>query len=108
MSYVKFCFYVPESHVEQVKVAVFAQGAGHIGEYTSCSWQVSGKGQFVAGAKTNPFIGDIGQVTVVDEIKVEMICHKSKMRAILDAFFSAHPYEEPAYDIAPVFDLKDI
>ena len=95
----KLCFYVPESHVEEVKLAVFEAGAGQIGDYDSCCWQVLGQGQFRPLQGSQPFIGDQGQVEQVAEYRVEMLCAKVHTKAVIRALLAAHPYEEPAWDM---------
>lgn len=95
----KLCFYVPESHVEEVKLAVFEAGAGHIGDYDSCCWQVLGQGQFRPLQGSQPFIGDQGQVEQVVEYRVEMLCAEVHTKAVIQALLAAHPYEEPAWDM---------
>lgn len=95
----KLCFYVPESHLETVKEAVFAAGAGRIGDYDSCCWQVGGQGQFRPLAESDPFIGTRGTIEQVPEYKVEMVCDRTCIRAAVDAMRTAHPYEEPAWDV---------
>ena len=69
----KLCFYVPDSHLEAVKKAVFAIGAGRIGAYDSCCWQVLGQGQYRPLEGSQPFLGQTGQVQHVPEWKVEMV-----------------------------------
>ena len=102
----KLCFYVPESHLEQVKSAVFTAGAGRIGDYDSCCWQVAGSGQFRPLDGSQPYIGQQGQVEAVREYKVEMVCADEHIRAAVQAMIDAHPYEEPAWDVvAMVTDL---
>lgn len=95
----KISFYVPTSHCESVKKAMFAEGAGKIGLYQSCAWQVLGEGQFMPGPGSQPFIGDIDQIERVAEYKVEMICERAIIKQVIAALKKAHPYEEPAYDI---------
>jgi hypothetical protein len=95
----KLCFYVPESHLDAVKAACFKAGAGRIGNYDSCAWQVAGQGQFRPLAGSSPFLGEQDQLHCEPEYKVEMVCDDKYLRAALDALRSAHPYEEPAYDV---------
>ena len=95
----KFCFYVPESHLDSVKTAVFKTGAGTIGDYQHCCWQVLGQGQFKPLPGSQPFIGEQDKLEVVAEYKVEMVCNDDLIQAAVDAFKAAHPYEEPAYHI---------
>lgn len=99
MTRFKLCFYVPETHVEEVKMAVFAAGAGRIGDYDCCAWQVLGQGQFRPLAGSNPFLGRQGEIETVTEYRVEMICTADALEAALQALRDAHPYEEPAYDV---------
>jgi hypothetical protein len=104
----KLCFYVPESHLEEVKVAVFAAGAGRIGDYDSCCWQVCGQGQFRPLVGSKPFLGQEGTVERVTEYRVEMVCEGQSVRAAVAALLEAHPYEEPAWDVvALVTELPD-
>lgn len=95
----KLCFYVPESHLESVKAAVFAVGAGRIGAYDSCCWQVKGQGQFRPLAGSRPFIGTQDAVETVAEYRVELVCADAHVHAAVAALKLAHPYEEPAYDV---------
>lgn len=95
----KLAFFVPESHLEQVKAAVFAAGAGRIGNYDQCCWQVAGIGQFRPLAGSNPFIGQIQQLEQVPEYRVEMVCDDAFIQAAVAALRAAHPYEEPAIDV---------
>ncbi len=95
----KLCFYVPDSHLTQVKQAVFNAGAGRIGNYDQCCWQTKGQGQFCPLEGSTPFLGDHNTVEVVEEWKVEMVCENGQVEAVVQALKSAHPYEEPAFDI---------
>jgi len=95
----KLTFYVPESHLEPVKQAVFEAGAGRIGDYDSCCWQVAGQGQFRPLDGANPFIGSQGALETVSEYRVEMICTEPCIEAVIQALKASHPYEEPAYDV---------
>ncbi|WP_193165926.1 Nif3-like dinuclear metal center hexameric protein [Microbulbifer hainanensis] len=95
----KLCIYIPESHVEPVKQALFAAGAGRIGDYDACCWQVKGTGQFRPLEGSQPFIGETGTVEQVAEYRVEMVCADECVDAALAALRTAHPYEEPAFDL---------
>lgn len=94
----KLCFYVPESHLEAVKEAVFAAGAGRIGDYDSCCWQVRGEGQFRPLTGSEPYLGSEGQLERVDEVRVELLCDQQSIRPAIAALYRAHPYEEPAWN----------
>ena len=95
----KLCIYIPETHLEPVKQAIFAAGAGRIGDYDSCCWQVLGSGQFRPLDGSRPFIGQQGEVEQVAEYRVETVCADEVVDAVLAAMCSAHPYEEPAFDL---------
>lgn len=95
----KLCFYVPESHLETVKQALFEAGAGRVGAYDSCAWQVLGQGQFRPLAGSDPFIGAQGQLETVPEYKVELVCADELIAAAVAGLKRAHPYEEPAYQV---------
>jgi hypothetical protein len=100
------CFYVPEPALEAVKAAVFAAGAGRIGNYDHCCWQVAGQGQFRPLEGSVPAIGRQGKIEYVAEYRVEMVCEARFIRAAVQAMKAAHPYEEPAWHVlAMVTDL---
>jgi len=102
----KLVFFVPESHLEKVKAAVFAVGAGAIGNYDQCCWQVAGTGQFRPLAGSNPFIGQSQQLEQLTEYRVEMVCDDSRIKAAVAALRAAHPYEEPAIDVWRLAELE--
>lgn len=102
----KLVFYVPVDQLETVKNAVFAAGAGRIGDYEHCCWQVKGSGQFRPLVGSQPFLGTVDELEVVDEFRVEMVCEDELIRNALRALLSAHPYEEPAYDVWQLADIK--
>jgi hypothetical protein len=93
------CFYVPVSALEEVKAAVFAAGAGRIGKYDQCCWQVEGEGQFRPLAGSNPAIGQLDQLETLPEYRVEMVCDADCIVAVVAALKAAHPYEEPAWHV---------
>jgi len=104
-------FYVPDSHLEQVKTAVFAAGAGRIGNYDQCCWQTKGTGQFRPLEGSNPAIGSTGTLEKVDEWKVELVLEESCAPAVVSALKAAHPYETPAYHLyshAGFTDLRSL
>lgn len=98
----KFCLYVPDTHAEPVKEAIFAAGAGRMGNYDRCAWETRGTGQFRPLAGSQAFIGAVGSVEKVDEIKIETVCDAACIDAVLAALIEAHPYETPAFDYWPV------
>lgn len=95
----KLIFYVPVEQAEEVKEAVFKTGAGKLGNYSHCSWQVLGQGQFKPLAGSKPFIGKANTLEVVDEFRVEILVEESLIKEALVALKQAHPYEEPAYEV---------
>lgn len=95
----KWVIYVPREHAEAVQTAVFAVGAGHIGDYSHCSWTVSGTGQFLPQDGASPAIGRVGTVERVAEDRVEVVAPARARADVLAAIRAAHPYEEPAFDI---------
>lgn len=101
----KLIFYVPESHKEGVKEAVFAAGAGRISpgsRYRRCSWEVLGTGQFEPGPDSRPFLGQPGELERTAEYRVETAVPEAALPAVLAALREAHPYEEPALEYFPV------
>ncbi len=98
----KLVTFVPLEYAEKVRTAIFAAGAGHIGNYDSCSYNLQGQGSFRAAQGANPFVGEIGELHFENEIRVETIYPKTREAAIINAMKEAHPYEEVAYDIYPL------
>ena len=98
----KLCFYVPEPQVDAVKAAVFAAGAGTIGDYRHCCWQVLGTGQFQPMPGSQPFIGTQGQLEVLPEYRVEMVCGADCIAEAVRAMKASHPYEEPAWHVVEI------
>ena len=95
----KLCFFVPDSHLQAVKDALFAVGAGRIGDYDRCCWQVLGDGQFRPLPGSQPYPGQDGVLETVAEWKVEMVVADALIRAAVAALKQAHPYETPAYEV---------
>ena len=90
-------FYAPEDKKEVVKKAMFDAGAGRIGEYEHCSFEVSGRGQYKPKSGANPYQGEVGKLEKATEVKVEMVCNADCLEPVLRALLKSHPYEEPAY-----------
>jgi len=95
----KLCFYVPVEHLDEVKNALFKKGAGKIGQYDCCCWQVLGEGQFRPLKGANPFIGIENKIHKVAEYKVEMVIEDDLIACVIKELIQTHPYEEPAYDV---------
>lgn len=102
---VKLSIYVPESHLETVKRAMFAAGGGRIGRYEECSWQALGAGQFKPTAGSRPFVGSVGNLSIVPEYQLEMVCQDEFVDQVVRAMKQAHPYEEPAYAAWHILDI---
>ncbi|WP_088072754.1 Nif3-like dinuclear metal center hexameric protein [Gottfriedia luciferensis] len=95
---IKLVVYVPKTHVEVVRDALCKAGAGHIGNYSHCTFNSDGTGTFMPLSGTTPFIGQQGQLEEVEEVKVETIVPELKLKNVLKSMHKAHPYEEVAYD----------
>ncbi|MBC7901817.1 MAG: Nif3-like dinuclear metal center hexameric protein [Gemmatimonadaceae bacterium] len=95
----KLYTFVPNSHAEKVRDAVFSAGGGQIGKYAECSFSSEGIGSFKAGEGTNPYAGKKGELHFENETKLEIIFPVWAEREIIKALLAAHPYEEVAYDI---------
>lgn len=102
----KLCFYVPESHLEVVKAAVFEAGAGRIGNYDSCCWQALGQGQFRPLAGSQPFLGGVGALEHVPEWKVELVVADEIIHDAVKALKASHPYETPAFEVWRLSDIQ--
>lgn len=101
----KWVVFVPAENADAVRDALFAAGAGHIGDYSHCSWSAQGTGQFLAHEGASPAVGEVGSIEHVAEDRVEVIAPSRLRGHLLAALRAAHPYEEPAFDIialAPV------
>lgn len=95
----KLTVFIPDSHVEIVKNALFTAGAGQIGNYSHCCWQVLGQGQFMPLAGNHAFIGETDKLETVQEWRVEMVVNNDKITHVINALKQSHPYETPAYDV---------
>lgn len=98
----KLAYFVPVKEAGKVRESVFRAGAGHIGNYDQCSFNVSGTGTFRASDAANPFVGKKGELHEEPELKTEVIFPDWKKDGIIAALIEAHPYEEVAYDIYPL------
>ncbi|MGD0525335.1 MAG: Nif3-like dinuclear metal center hexameric protein, partial [Polyangiaceae bacterium] len=95
----KLVTFVPAEHVEAVSRALFAAGAGRIGDYTSCSFRTAGTGTFFGGEGTQPVVGEAGRLEQAPELRLETVVPVGRAQAVVDALRAAHPYEEPAFDL---------
>ena len=101
----KLTVFIPDEALESVKAALFAAGAGQIGNYGECCWQVQGTGQFKPLPGSQPHIGQQEVLEQVPEWRVEMVVANDKLAAVIKALKQAHPYETPAYDVLAVMDI---
>lgn len=101
----KWVVFVPAGNADRLREALFSAGAGRIGDYSHCSWSVTGTGQFLPGVGATPAIGTVGAVQRVVEERVEVIAPAGLRGQILTAMHAAHPYEEPAFDVFSVASL---
>ena len=98
----KLVVFVPPEALDVVRDAVFAAGAGRIGEYERCSWYTEGTGTFLGGEGTDPIVGEKGREERVPELRLETVFPEERQVQVVEALRSAHPYEEPAFDIYPI------
>lgn len=101
---VKLSVFVPRTHEEQVRFAIGNAGAGHIGNYSHCSFSSDGIGTFTPLEGTTPYIGKQGQLEKVEEVKIESIMPESIQKVVVSAMKKAHPYEEVAFDLYPLLN----
>ncbi len=101
----KLVFFVPENVVEEVKKAIFATGAGSLGNYAKCSWQTLGVGQFLPLDGAHPTIGEVDTVERVREWRVEILCSAETIKEAVTALKAEHPYEEPAFEVYALADI---
>ncbi|EWT02259.1 hypothetical protein N865_06615 [Intrasporangium oryzae NRRL B-24470] len=98
-------FYSPVEATETVLAAVFAAGAGAIGDYTECAWLVEGSGRFRPGSGARPAIGQVGELEELPEHRVEVVLPRHRRREVVAALRAAHPYEEPAFHVLETADI---
>jgi hypothetical protein len=95
----KLVTFVPAEALERVSQALFSAGAGRIGNYSSCSFQIKGTGTFFGGEGTDPTVGRTGRLEQVEEIRLETVVPIGAVDGVVQALRDAHPYEEPAFDL---------
>ncbi|MBL4581029.1 MAG: NGG1p interacting factor NIF3 [Gammaproteobacteria bacterium] len=95
----KIEFYVPEQQLQRVKQSMFDAGAGKVGNYDCCAWQILGKGQYRPGEGSSPFKGEQDNLETLNEYKVEMVCAEEFIAQVVRAMKDSHPYEEVAYSV---------
>jgi hypothetical protein len=95
----KLVVFVPAEALDDVRAALFAAGAGRVGDYERCSWYTEGTGTFLGGEGTDPAIGERGREERVPELRLETVFPAERQDEVVAALRRAHPYEEPAYDV---------
>ena len=95
----KLVVFVPREALDAVREALFAAGAGRIGDYEHCSWYTEGTGTFLGGEGTSPNVGQAGREERVAELRLETVFPANRQDDVLTALRGAHPYEEPAFDV---------
>ncbi len=100
----KIVVFVPESHCKVLRVAMAKNGAGVIGNYQECAFEMMGTGSFRPTAVANPRLGNQEQLNRVAEVRLEMVANQNAISRIIQAIHSHHPYEEPAVDLIPLLN----
>ncbi len=100
----KVVTFVPAASADAVRAALADAGAGRLGAYDSCSWSATGEGRFRPLDGATPAIGRVGELEVVEEVRIEAVVPRSRRGAAVRALLTAHPYEEPAFDVVPLAD----
>ena len=100
----KLVVFVPREALDTVREALFAAGAGRIGDYERCSWYTEGTGTFRGGESTAPSVGQPGREERVAELRLETIYPSEREGQVVNALREAHPYEEPAFDLYVLAD----
>jgi dinuclear metal center YbgI/SA1388 family protein len=103
----KVVVFVPDSDLANVSDAMFAAGAGHIGQYSQCSFRLAGTGTFFGSDAANPTVGQKGRREQVSEWRLEAVCPEAQVDAVIRAMRKAHSYEEPAYDVYPLRPVRE-
>jgi dinuclear metal center YbgI/SA1388 family protein len=98
----KLVVFVPDADLLRLSDALFAAGAGNIGQYKECSFRLSGTGTFFGSDAANPTVGQKGRREEVSEWRLEVICPEQELEAVVAAMRRHHSYEEPAFDVYPL------
>lgn len=98
----KLAVFSPATHLDAIRRAMSQAGAGRIGQYSDCSFNLAGFGTFRGSEQSNPTVGKAGRFETVEEIRLEMVCPDHRLDAVIEALRTAHPYEEPAFDVYPL------
>jgi hypothetical protein len=101
----KLVWFVPREALDPTREAVFAAGAGRIGDYERCSWYTAGTGTFLAGEGADPSVGQVGKEERTSELRVETVVPVESAAQVVEALREAHPYEEVAFELYPLVEL---
>ena len=101
---IKLVTYCPIQYAEQVQQAMWDGGAGEIGAYENCSFNMKGTGTFKGKQGATPFIGQVGELEKVEEQRIEVVLESWKQAVVLKSLFESHPYEEVAYELYPILN----
>lgn len=104
--YYKLATYVPLAHFEEVQRSLFAAGAGRQGDYECCGWSCQGTGSFLPKEGSKPYLGQVGEVFLAEEQKLEVLVKAEDLSKVVEALLTSHPYEEVAYDLFKEEHLK--
>jgi hypothetical protein len=103
----KLVVFVPLAEVQRLRQALAAAGAGVIGHYRECSFELAGRGTFRGDETTNPTVGRKLNLEHVDEIRLEMVVPQARLGPVVRALYASHSYEEPAFDVYPLHEMPD-
>jgi len=101
---IKVVVFVPEDYLDRLRTVLARAGAGTVGDYSACSFGVSGYGAFIPGPAAKPFIGEPGRPETVNEFRLEMVAERRNLSQIIKAIYHNHPYQEPAFDVYPLLN----
>lgn len=104
-NFVKIQVSVPVKEADKVRLALGRAGAGRQGNYEFCSGSIIQTGRFKPVKGARPAIGKINKIETVKEELIYVICHKNLVKKVINEIKKAHPYEEPAIDIMPRYDI---
>ncbi|MCY7364433.1 MAG: Nif3-like dinuclear metal center hexameric protein, partial [Frankiaceae bacterium] len=95
----KLVVFVPVADADRLLDALASAGAGRLGDYDRCAWSTTGTGTFRPLEGASPSVGEVGRVEWVEETRLEVVLARARRSDVLHALLTAHPYEEPAYDL---------
>ncbi len=104
-SRIKIVVYVPESHADALRQAMGDAGAGVIGNYSHCTFTTKGVGRFLPMEGANPHTGEVGKFETTEEERIETVCPREHLEAVLKAIRRVHPYDEVAFDVYPIEEV---